>query len=46
MTDEQRIAELDRTIAGLKERAWSGNKLAWSWLDKAWTERAILTGEP
>jgi len=41
----QRIAELDRTIAGLKERAWSGNKLAWSWLDEAWTERAALTGE-
>jgi hypothetical protein len=41
----QRIAELDRSIAGLKERAWSGNKLAWTWLDQAWTERAMLTGE-
>lgn len=49
MTDAdvaQRIAELDRSIAGLKERAWSGNKLAWTWLDHAWTERAMLTGEP
>lgn len=41
----QRIADLDRTIAGLKERGWSGNKLAWAWLDAAWSERAMLTGD-
>ena len=49
MTDAdlaQRIADLDRSIAGLLELAWSGNKLAWTWLDNAWTERATLTGEP
>lgn len=46
MTVEQQVAELDRRIRDLEASGWSGNKLAWSWLSEACTERAELTGEP
>jgi hypothetical protein len=46
MTVELRVAELDRRIADLEASAWSGNKLAWVWLEKVCVEREVLTGEP
>lgn len=47
VTDDhaEQIAELDRTISNLEARGWSGNKLAWTWLENACVERETLTGE-